>query len=211
MPAWFALVITAVALLAGAVAAVAGTGVGSLVTPALSLRIDIRDAVLAVVAPHLVFNALRFWSVRSSISGKIFRRFGLTSAGGSLAGALFQHGISSGWITGIFALVLIIAGLFGVSGLADRVKFGRRGAYVGGALSGFFGGLTGEQGGLRAAAMLGLDLPKATLSHHFKVLRNAGVILARAEGTRHLISINRKALDSKFPGLMKSVLASPQD
>ena len=162
MPAWFALVITAVALFAGAVAAVAGTGVGSLVTPALALRIDIRDAVLAVVAPHLVFNALRFWSVRASISGKVFRRFALTSAGGSLAGALFQHGIPSGWITGIFAVVLIIAGLFGVSGLADRVKFGHRGAYLGGALSGFFGGLTGEQGGLRAAAMLGLDLPKET-------------------------------------------------
>ena len=162
MPAWFALVITAVALLAGAVAAVAGTGVGSLVTPALSLRIDIRDAVLAVVAPHLVFNALRFWSVRSSISGKIFRQFGLTSAGGSLTGALFQHSVSSGWITGIFAVLLIIAGLFGVTGLVDRVKFGRRGAYVGGVLSGFFGGLTGEQGGLRAAAMLGLGCPKET-------------------------------------------------
>ena len=65
MPAWFALVVAAVAMLAGAIAAVAGTGVGSLVTPALSLRIDIRDAVLAVTAPHLVFNALRCWSVRT--------------------------------------------------------------------------------------------------------------------------------------------------
>jgi DNA-binding transcriptional ArsR family regulator len=63
----------------------------------------------------------------------------------------------------------------------------------------------------RACGEFGLDLPKATLSHHFKVLRNAGVIVARAEGTRHLISINRKALDAKFPGLMKSVLASRPD
>ena len=84
MPAWFALVVAAVAMLAGAIAAVAGAGVGSLVTPALSLRIDIRDAVLAVTAPHLVFNALRCWSVRTSISGKIFRRFSLTSAGAVL-------------------------------------------------------------------------------------------------------------------------------
>ena len=162
MPTWFALFVAAVATLAGAIAAVAGTGVGSLVTPALSLRIDMRDAVLAVAAPHLVLNALRFWSVRTSLSGKIFRRFGLTSAGGSLAGALLQHSVSSGSITAVFAVLLIIAALFGLTGLADRVKFGRRGAYAGGALSGFFGGLTGEQGGLRAAAMLGLDLSKET-------------------------------------------------
>jgi len=162
MPAWFALVVAAVAMIAGAIAAVTSAGVGSLLTPALSLRIDIGDAVLAVTVPHLVFNALRCWSVRTSISGKVFRRFGLTSAGGSLAGALFQHSVSSGRITGIFAVLLIIAGLFGVSGLADRLKFGRRGAYAGGVLSGFFGGLTGEQGGLRAAAMLGLNCPKET-------------------------------------------------
>jgi DNA-binding transcriptional ArsR family regulator len=63
----------------------------------------------------------------------------------------------------------------------------------------------------RACGEFELDLPKATLSHHFKVLRNAGVIVARAEGTRHLISVNRKPLDAKFPGLMRSVLASDPD
>lgn len=60
----------------------------------------------------------------------------------------------------------------------------------------------------RACNEFGLDLPKATLSHHFKVLREAGVIAVRADGTRHLTSLNRKALDAKFPGLMKAVLAS---
>ena len=59
----------------------------------------------------------------------------------------------------------------------------------------------------RACNEFELDLPKATLSHHFKVLREAGVISVRADGTRHLTSLNRKALDARFPGLMKSVLA----
>lgn len=58
----------------------------------------------------------------------------------------------------------------------------------------------------RACFEFELDLPKATLSHHFKVLREAGVIAVRGEGTRHLTSLNRKALDSRFPGLMKAVL-----
>src|SRR5437868_1102612 len=51
MPTWFALVPAAVAMIAGAIAAVTSAGVGSLLTPALSLRIDIDDAVLAVTAP----------------------------------------------------------------------------------------------------------------------------------------------------------------
>ena len=60
----------------------------------------------------------------------------------------------------------------------------------------------------RACNEFDFDLPKATLSHHFKVLREAGVIAVRTEGTRHLTSLNRKALDAKFPGLMKAVLSA---
>jgi uncharacterized membrane protein YfcA len=60
----------------------------------------------------------------------------------------------------VFAALLILAGLFGVTGAADRVHFRRRGAYAGGIISGFFGGLTGEQGGLRAAVLLGFECSK---------------------------------------------------
>jgi DNA-binding transcriptional ArsR family regulator len=59
-----------------------------------------------------------------------------------------------------------------------------------------------------ACCEFGLDLPKATLSHHFKVLREAGVIAVRNEGTRHLTSLNRELLDERFPGLIDAVLAA---
>ena len=156
----FVAVIAAVSVVAAAIASVASAGVDSIITPVLSFQMDIRVAVLAVTAPHLVFNALRCWTVRGAINWKILKRFGVTSASGSLGGALLHKIVSSGWITGVFAALLILAGLFGITGIADRVHFKKRGAYVGGALSGFFGGLTGEQGGLRAAAMLGLDCSK---------------------------------------------------
>lgn len=160
MSAWFALIVTGAAGVTGAVAAVAGAGVDSLLTPLLSLEIDMRSAVLAMTAPHLVFNALRFWTIRSKLDRRIFRRFGLTSAAGALAGSLLHMKVTSGWITGVFAVLLILAGAFGATGFADRIHLGRRGAYTGGVLSGFFGGLTGEQGGLRAAALLGFDISK---------------------------------------------------
>ena len=62
-----------------------------------------------------------------------------------------------------------------------------------------------------ACCEFGLDLPKATLSHHFKVLRNAGVIAVREQGTRRLTSLNRKPLEAKFPGLLKAILAAPTE
>lgn len=56
----------------------------------------------------------------------------------------------------------------------------------------------------------GLDLPvaKSTLSHHFKVLRDAGVLYCRKEGTQHMNSLRREDLDTRFPGLLDVVLQS---
>jgi DNA-binding transcriptional ArsR family regulator len=52
------------------------------------------------------------------------------------------------------------------------------------------------------------DLPvtKSTCTHHFRVLREAGVIRQRLEGTTRLNSLRREDLDERFPGLLDSVL-----
>lgn len=53
------------------------------------------------------------------------------------------------------------------------------------------------------------DLPvvKSTCTHHFRVLREAGVIRQRLEGTTKLSSLRRTDLDRRFPGLLDAVLA----
>src|SRR3954454_2778146 len=53
-----------------------------------------------------------------------------------------------------------------------------------------------------------LDLPatKSTGSHHLKILSAAGVIAEREKGTRKYLSLRRAELDSRFPGLLGSVL-----
>jgi DNA-binding transcriptional ArsR family regulator len=50
------------------------------------------------------------------------------------------------------------------------------------------------------------SVAKSTLSHHFKVLRETGVITMRAEGASCKNSLRRKDLDSRFPGLLDAVL-----
>ncbi len=52
------------------------------------------------------------------------------------------------------------------------------------------------------------DVPKSTLSHHLKVLRETGIILTRAEGTQLFNSLRRADLDKQFPGLLDAVLQS---
>jgi DNA-binding transcriptional ArsR family regulator len=55
-----------------------------------------------------------------------------------------------------------------------------------------------------------LDLAKSTLSHHFKVLREAGLVGARSEGTSLMNYLDRDAVDRHFPGLLDGVLGAQQ-
>ena len=51
-------------------------------------------------------------------------------------------------------------------------------------------------------------VPKSTLAHHFKVLRETGVIVTRTEGTYSVNSLRRADLEARFPGLLDAVLHS---
>lgn len=52
---------------------------------------------------------------------------------------------------------------------------------------------------------------KAALSHHFKVLRENGVIRVRAEGRNRFLSIRLKELDGRFPGLVETIIKCETD
>ena len=60
--------------------------------------------------------------------------------------------------------------------------------------------------GEQPCAALNFSIPKSTMSHHFKVLRESGAIYSRKQGTQHLNSLRREDLDALFPGLLDAVL-----
>lgn len=151
------------ALVAGGVAAISGFGVGSLLTPILAARYGTKLAVAIVSIPHLFATAARFIGLRHRLDRRIFRNFGILSAAGGLLGALLNAKANSPILTIIFGCLLIFAGISGLSGFLDRLRFGHRMAWFAGALSGFFGGLVGNQGGIRSAALLGFDVQKEAL------------------------------------------------
>jgi hypothetical protein len=145
-------------ILAGAIAALAGFGIGSVLTPLLALSVGTKEAVIAVSIPHLVATALRFWNLRHNIDRQVLKHFGIASAAGGLAGALLGSRFSSPILAYILGGLLAFAGLTGMTGISQKMRLGRKAAWLGGAVSGALGGLVGNQGGIRSAALLGFNL-----------------------------------------------------
>jgi uncharacterized membrane protein YfcA len=157
----FLVALFVVAVLSGATAAVAGFGIGSLLTPLLATRLGTAAAIAAVSIPHAAATALRFWRLRAAVDWSVIRGFGLLSAAGGLAGALLYARLSSRALAIVLGLLLVLTALAGLTGWAMRWRAtGPRAAGLGLA-SGFFGGIAGNQGGLRAAALLGFRLAPA--------------------------------------------------
>ncbi|HSP33014.1 MAG TPA: sulfite exporter TauE/SafE family protein [Thermoanaerobaculia bacterium] len=158
-PVFFVIVFVA-AFLAGSISAVAGFGIGSILTPVLGLGIGAKLAVAAASIPHLFGNALRLWTLRDRVDKEVLKTFGAMSAAGALAGALLHAAVSSHAFKILFGAALVVFGAAGVMGWTEHLRLGRRGAWVGGGVSGLLGGLFGNQGGVRAAAMLGFNVRK---------------------------------------------------
>ncbi|MGP1717579.1 MAG: ArsR/SmtB family transcription factor [Methylophilus sp.] len=53
-----------------------------------------------------------------------------------------------------------------------------------------------------------LNRPKSSMSHHFKILRAAGLVETLIEGTEHLNALREAEIEQKFPGVLHAVLRS---
>jgi uncharacterized protein len=149
-----------VGLSAGAVASVAGFGIGSLLTPLLAASMGTKLAVAIVSIPHAVGTAVRFWMMRRHVDRRLLLGFGLMSAVGGLCGALLNTLAAGTVLTLVLGSLLVFAGLTGLTGVAEHMRFKGWLGWVAGGLSGFLGGLVGNQGGIRSAAMLGFEVEK---------------------------------------------------
>ena len=156
----FAAFLALVGLVAAGIAAVTGFGIGSLLTPVLALQTGTKLAVAAIAVPHFIGTAQRFWLLRQYVDRRVLLGFGIASAAGGLVGALVHVWVSSRALSVVFGIVVALAGVSELTGWMRRIHWGRRTAWVAGAVSGALGGMVGNQGGIRTAALLGFDVPK---------------------------------------------------
>jgi DNA-binding transcriptional ArsR family regulator len=66
--------------------------------------------------------------------------------------------------------------------------------------------LHGEGEGLACVCAAPDELPRATMSNHFTMLRSAGLIESRKQGTMVINRLRRSDIDARFPGLLDAVL-----
>ena len=167
--------ICAVALLSSALTLFSGFGLGSILMPFFAIFFPVEVAVAATAIVHLLNNLFKLALVGRSAAWRVVAAFGLPGAALALLGAwvltaiakqeaLYRYTLGSRTFE-ITPVGLVIAGLIAVFALLElapalqTLEFDRKWLPLGGALSGFFGGLSGHQGALRAAFLskIGLD------------------------------------------------------
>lgn len=164
------LIIALVAMLTSGMTFFSGFGLGTILVPMFALFFPLPLAIAAAAVVHFTNNLFKFALMARQADWKVVARFGLPAALAAILGAsslaLFDrlpallHYSLAGLVFEITAVKVLIGGLialFAMLELSHRFQsltFSRRWLSLGGFLSGFFGGLSGNQGALRSAFLL---------------------------------------------------------
>jgi uncharacterized membrane protein YfcA len=170
------LLICVVAILASGVTLFSGFGLGSVLMAAFAVFFPVPIAVAATAVVHFANNLFKAALVGRHADWRVVLRFGVPAACAAFAGAAllaaladlpaiaeYRLGARSYTIRGINLMVGCLIVLFALLELTPRfakLAFPRRYLFVGGLLSGFFGGLSGNQGAFRSAFLIKAGLGK---------------------------------------------------
>lgn len=169
-------IIPLVALIASGLTFFSGFGLGTLLLPAFAIFFPVELAVAMTAIVHLANNLFKLALVGRHATMSVVLRFGVPAVVAALVGAALLTRLGeaqpimtyqiAGRECSITWIRIIIGGLIAAFGLWDlipatsRMQVDRKYLPVGGALSGFFGGLSGHQGALRSMFLIRLGLTK---------------------------------------------------
>ncbi len=164
---FFFLLISVVSFSASILTFFSGFGLGTLLLPVFSLFMPVELAVLATAIVHILNNALKFVLIRNFIDKAVLLSFGISAVIGAFFGAMIQKKIGGSHIlyelelldttnrvellSFVIGILMLVFAVLDLIPILKKISFGKGQFTIGGFLSGFFGGLSGHQGALRAA------------------------------------------------------------
>jgi uncharacterized membrane protein YfcA len=170
------LIICAVAFAVSGLTLFSGFGLGTLLMPAFALFFPIEVAVAATAIVHLANNIFKVGLVGKKADSGIVIKFALPAAITAIFGALllnyfttvdpiFQYMLAGRTCTIttvklVIAMLMLIFAFIELNPDLEKLAFDTRYIPLGGALSGFFGGISGHQGALRTAFLIRAGLHK---------------------------------------------------
>lgn len=168
-------VIAVVAALASALTLYSGFGLGTILLPAFAIFFPVPVAVAATGVVHLLNNVFKAGLLWRQADWRVVLRFGVTAVPAAMLGAwllarlgdtprLFTwnalgHSFGPTGASLAVGLLLLIFALLELQSWFQKLAAPPRLQPLGGLITGFFGGLTGQQGALRSIFLLraGLD------------------------------------------------------
>lgn len=169
-------VIAIAALLTSALTLFSGFGLGTILMPVFALFFPVPVAIAATALVHLATNVFKFWLLAKQADWPVVKRFSIPAAATAMVGAalltLFDSMpvLASYTLAGAVHEITPVKALIGllVAGFAmlelmpwfQALAFPPHLLPWGGAISGFFGGLSGNQGALRSAFLIKSGLSK---------------------------------------------------
>ncbi len=170
------LLICLVSLIGSGLTFFSGFGLGTLLLPVFALYFPVETAVALTAIVHLLNNVFKFLLVAKNINKAVVIKFGIPSVMAAFIGALILMQLSAlpdiyhyqintrtfhvSTIKLILAILIVFFCLFDLIPSLSKLEFNPKYLALGGFLSGFFGGLSGNQGALRSAFLMRVGLSK---------------------------------------------------
>jgi uncharacterized membrane protein YfcA len=170
------IIIPIVAFLVSVLTFFSGFGLGTILTPAFMLFFPVELSIGLTGLVHFMNNLFKLFLVGKNANKDILIRFGIPAVVAAFIGAwilvqipttqvlysytAFGKLVEVSVLKFIMALLLAFFAVLDLVPFLNRIQFGKKQLPIGGVLSGFFGGLSGNQGALRSAFLIKVGLSK---------------------------------------------------
>lgn len=169
-------IISIVAFIASILTFFSGFGLGTLLTPVFLLFFPVEIAITLTAFVHFFNNIAKVFLVYKNLDKQVFLKFGISAIFAAILGSwvllqlpkteplysyeLFEKVYNIITIKLIIGIVLFWFSLMDIVPALKKIQFSKDKLFIGGLLSGFFGGLSGNQGALRSAFLIKAGLSK---------------------------------------------------